>query len=154
MPRVARSRLLVTFAVLAALGLVSCFTDVSKCPTCPDESSGRIDVLVARNGLIDSLHITVDGGDRVTVRRDPRREVRYAFRDLSVGTHAVSITRWFFIDGLLSSRSSVLEVRLERGESRTIVFHNDFPLVTWAPFPEAGRAIGRSAFGPAVPRVS
>ncbi len=154
MPRVAWSRLLVAPIALVALALVSCFQDVGKCPTCPAANSGRIEVLVRQNGLVDSVQVTLDGGSQVTVRRDRRGDRRHAYEGLSVGTHDVTITRWFKnIDEVVSSRSSSIQIKLDRGETRTIVFHNDFPLVTWAPMREAGPAIGSLEYGPIAPRV-
>ncbi len=136
MPSPARRPLVLACAGLLALGLVSCFHDVGDCPTCPQPRSSSLDVVVSKNGLVDSVHVAVDGGAQVTVRRDRR----HTFAGLSRGDHDVLVTRWFFIDGLLSSRTSTVRVRLERGEARTLVFHNDFPLIAAAPAPPATTA--------------
>lgn len=136
MPRVAWSRLPVALVIFAALGLVSCFQDVGDCPTCPDVNGASIEVDVPQVGLLDSVQARVDGGAQVSVRRNRR----YAFENLSAGTHEVTLVRWFTIDGLVTSRPSVLRIELDRGETRVIIFHNDFPLVVWAPASGAARA--------------
>ena len=129
MPRIAWSRLVV---LLFALPLASCIGDEpGSCPTCPPENSGRIEVVVAQTGLVDSVHITVDGGSRVTVRRGRRG----TFQGLSRGTHAISTVRWFSFEGVAFPRSTDLRILLERGETRVILFQNDFPLVVWSPLP-------------------
>ena len=132
MPRVAWRHLLVAPTALAALTIVSCFHEAGECPTCPALDSGRIVVRVPKAGRVDSIHVRLDGGPRVTVRRDRS----HAFENLTAGTHEVDITRWFIIDFILTSRTSSLRIKLDRGESRAIDFHNDFPVVTWAPMPE------------------
>ena len=139
MPRVAWSRLLVAPVVLVALTVVSCFDEASECPTCPAVNSGRIVVGVTSDGLVDSVHVRVDGGSQVTVIKGRSR----AFENLSAGAHDVTVVRWFNIDQVLTFKSSALQIRLERGESRSITFHNDLPLVSWAPMPEPGHAPGR-----------
>ena len=141
MPRRFRNRLLVAPILLLALGLASCFDDVGDCPTCPAVNGARIDILMPQFGAVDSIHATLDGGARVTVRRNQR----FSFQNLSAGTHAVTITRWFYIDQVLTSRTQTLQIVLARGETRTIVFHNDFPLVTWADPPGASPAVARHA---------
>ena len=153
MPRVAWSRLLVAPIALVALALVSCFSDVGKCPTCPATNSGRIEVLLSKSGLVDSVYVTLDGGTQDTLYKDRRSDRRLAYDDLSVGTHKVTITRWFFSEDLVSSRTSSLQIRLERGETRVILFHNDFPLVSSAPMPDEGQAIRRRAYVSIAPRV-
>jgi hypothetical protein len=149
MPRVAWSHLLVAPIALVALTLVSCFDNPGECPACPAVDSGRIVVEVPRDGLVDSAHVRVDGDPPVTVRRD--RD--HAFENLSAGTHDVTVIRWFSIDQILTSRTSSLQIRLDRGETRTISFHNDFPRVTWAPIPEVGPATRRRGHGPIALRV-
>jgi hypothetical protein len=113
-------------AVLA-LTLVSCFDDVGDCPSCPPSSSGSITIAVDQNGLVDSVHVSVDAGARVTIKRKGQHQ----FTGLSAGTHAVETTRYFNDQGIVSSRAETIDLHLERGESRTILFHNDFPLITW-----------------------
>lgn len=125
MPRIAWSRLLI---LLIALPLASCFDGQEACLTCPPENSGRIDVLVPLLGETDSLHVNLDGGARVTVRRGRR----VSFEGLSAGVHTVQVVRWFEDFSGVTSKTSVVEVRLERGDSRVILFHNDFPLVSAA----------------------
>jgi len=149
MSRLTRSRLLAALLVFAALGVVSCFQDLGDCPTCPPVDSGRSDVIVPKAGLVDSIHVRLDGGTQVTVRRG----FGLSYTGLSVGDHEVTITRWFFIEGLLTSRTSSLRVRLGRGESRTIIFHNDFPLVAGGPAPDADRARGSRHPGPIARRL-
>ena len=144
MPRVAWSRLLVASVALVALTVVSCFDEASECSTCPAVNSARILVAVTRDGLIDSVHVRVDGGPQVTVRRDRS----HAFENLSAGTHDVTVVRWFFIDEILSFRTTSLQILLDRGESRSITFHNDLPLVSWAPMPEVDPAPGRRRHAP------
>lgn len=143
MPRVAWSRLVIA---LIALPLVSCFEDAGDCPTCPPLDGGRIEVLVPQAGLVDSIHVRLDGGSQVTVRRNRR----HAFEGLSEGTHEVTVTRWFYILEVLSSQTSTLQIQLARGETRTVVFHADFPRVTWAPKRDTGPGDGR---GPNVSRA-
>lgn len=138
MPRAWR-RLPVALVLAAALGQVSCFHDATDCPTCPGVNSARIEVAVPQLGTLDSVQARVDGGAQVTVRRNRR----HAFENLSAGTHEVTLVRWFTIDGGVSSRAAVLRIRLDRGETRRIVFHNDFPLVAWvspAALPRAAAA--------------
>jgi len=132
MPRVAWSRLLVAPIALVALTIVSCFDAPGECPTCPAADSGRLVVEVKPNGLVDSVHVRVDGRPQVTVIKGRSRTIE----NLSAGTHDVTIVRWFYIDQILTFRTSSLQISLERGESRSITFHNDLPLVTWAPMPE------------------
>ncbi|MGH7731838.1 MAG: hypothetical protein ACRENJ_11385 [Candidatus Eiseniibacteriota bacterium] len=139
MPRAAWSRLLVVPLALAALGLVSCFDEAGDCPTCPGLNSGRINVVVSQTGLVDSVHVRLDGGPQVTVRRNQT----LTFEGLSQGAHDVTLTRWFFTNDVVNSRTSSFEILLDRGESRTVVFHNDFPLVSWAPPPGMEPAGGR-----------
>jgi hypothetical protein len=131
MSRVTWCRLLI---LLMALPLASCFGANEPCPTCPPEDSARIDVKVPKVGEVDSVHVKVDGGAPFTVRRDKRGSVQ----GLRAGVHTVEIVRYFSSFGIVSTRSSVIEVSLGRGETRVIVFHNDFPLVADASRP--GRA--------------
>lgn len=152
MSRAARSRLIVApvaVAAIAALGLVSCFHDVGDCPTCPGVNSSTIEVSVPQFGLLDSVQVRVDGGAQLTVRRN-RRE---AFRNLSRGTHEVTLVRWFSIDGAVTSRPSTLWITLDRGETRVILFHNDFPLVAWAPASDPPRAEGERMRAPIAHRM-
>jgi hypothetical protein len=129
MQRVTWSRLTIIPAAIGMLALASCLQGVSDCPTCPGAKSGSIEVLVPQFGLLDSIHVQVDGGAQVTVKRNKR----YAFENLSVGTHEVTLVRWLIENGGVTFRSSTLFIKLDRGETRTILFHNDFPLVAWAP---------------------
>jgi hypothetical protein len=116
---------------LLALPLASCFSDVSECPTCPGDNSASLVVVVPQVGLVDSVHVQVDGGTQVTVRRKGNRH----FQDLAAGTHEVTFTQWTFINDLLASRTATFRITLEPGETRTVLFHNDYPLITWAPLP-------------------
>ena len=141
MPRIAWSRLVV---LLLALPFASCIGDeTSECPTCPPENSGRLAIFVPQTGLVDSVHISVDGGARVTVKRN----VRYTFENLARGDHAVSTVRWFSTEGVPFPRGEDFTIRLERGETRTIVFQNDFPLISWMPRPAAPHAVAPRAGG-------
>jgi hypothetical protein len=149
MPRVAWNPLLVVPIALVALTVVSCFDEPSDCPTCPALDSARISVGVTQNGQVDSVHVRIDGGPKVTVTKG----TSHTFGNLSAGTHEVSIIRWFNIDQILTFRSSILQIRLDRGESRTITFHNDLPLVSWAPMPVVGPAPGRRGHDPIALRV-
>lgn len=136
MPRTTWIRLLV---VLIALPLASCLDRDEECLTCPSENSASIDVVVARFGDIDSVHVRVDGGTRVTVKRDKRT----SFEGLASGDHAIQVVRWYQNQGIVTSKTSDFTIRLEAGETRVILLHNDFPLVTQdfppmrAPAPEA-----------------
>lgn len=134
MPRVTWSRLTVLAVVaIGALGLASCFHDVGDCPTCPGLISSSIEIQVPQFGLLDSVHVSVDGSDEVTVKRNRT----YTFRDLTAGTHEVTLVRWISTDNG-ASRTSTLFIQLDRGEKRFIIFHNDFPLVAWAPSADPG----------------
>lgn len=123
---------------LLALPLVSCFDDASECPTCPAVDGGSIEVVVTPNGQVDSVQVRVDGGPQVTVKRNQV----YTFRNLTSGSHALDTVRWFNLEDIVSSRVTNFQVELDRGERRTVQFHNDFPLVTWIPPGHAGRARG------------
>ena len=129
MPRVTWSRLTLIPAAIGVLALASCLQDVGECPTCPGVNSGSIEVQVPQFGLLDSVQAQVNGGAQVTVKRNQR----YAFENLRAGTHEVTLVRWLIENGSVTSRSSTLFIQLDRGETRTILFHNDFPLVAWAP---------------------
>ncbi len=144
MPRIAWSRLVI---LLLALPLASCSNDEGTCPTCPPDNSGRIEVVLALNGEADSLHVNVDGGDSLTVRRGRR----VSFEGLSAGAHSVKVRRYFEAFDFVTSRASSVEIRLEQGEARVIVFHNDFPLVADASVP--GHAPAALAARPAPRRV-
>ena len=130
MPRITWNRLIV---LLFALPLGSCIGDeTSTCSTCPLDLSARLNIAVSSTGLVDSVHITVDGGPRVTVKRGGRR----SFEGLSAGLHQISTVRWFSDQGVAFRRpADRFQIRLERGETRAIVFHNDFPLITALPHP-------------------
>jgi hypothetical protein len=134
MPRIARS---LPFIALLALPLLSCFDDVPECPTCPRADGASIEVLVDADGLVDSAQVQVDGGAWVTVKRNQR----HVFGNLSSGTHAVATVRWFNDFGIPVSREQSLEIELDRGEARTVLFHNDFPLVVQA-LPQPRRHVG------------
>ncbi len=149
MPRVAWSRLSVALIAVSALALVSCFQDVGECPTCPGVNSGSIEVLVPQSGLLDSVHVRINGGAQVSVRRNRR----HAFGDLSAGTHEVTLVRWTSPDGVITSSPSTLRIVLGRGETRVILFHNDFPLVAWAPASDPVRTEGLRARAPIAPRM-
>lgn len=120
--RITWSRLLV---LLIALPLGSCFDDEATCPTCPPANTSRIEVRLPLAGEIDSVHVFMDGAARVTVKRDQRR----SFEGLSAGVHTVMVVRWFEDFGIVTSRTSTVLVKLDQGERRFIVFHNDFPLI-------------------------
>jgi hypothetical protein len=127
--------------VLIALPLASCFNDEGTCPTCPPDNSGRIDVLLAQDGDADSLHVTMDGGQRITLKRGKR----ISYTQLSAGTHSFVLVRWFEDFGLITTRTTTVDVKLAPGEARVILMHNDFPLVVdafrpgRAPLPLAAR---------------
>ena len=125
--------------LLVCLPIASCIGDEPKCTTCPPESSARLDIVVTPFGLVDSVHIAIDGGANRTVKRGQRGTIP----DLSPGVHAVATTRFFSFEGAVLPRSETFQVKLARGEARTIVFHNDFPLVTW-------REPARDRFEPAL----
>lgn len=149
MPRVAWRHLLAAPIALVALTVVSCFDQPSECPTCPAADSGRIVVAVTPDGLVDSVHVRVDGGPQVTVIKSRS----HTFENLSAGAHDVTVIRWFYIDQVLTFRTSSLQILLDRGESRNITFHNNLPLVSWAPMPEVGPAPGRGGHDPIALRV-
>ncbi len=125
--------------LLLALPLGSCFNDETACSTCPPDNGARIDALVPKTGVLDSVRLAVDGGAPVIVRRGQRGGVE----GLSRGTHDVEVVRWIAPDGVVSARTSLLRIQLDQGEVRVIVFHNDFPLVAWSP----GRADAERAPG-------
>lgn len=139
MSRLTWSRLTVLLVALGALALGSCLQDLNECTTCPGINSSRIELQVPQFGLLDSVQFQVDGSALVSVKRNRS----YAFENLSAGTREVTVIRWLSTDGGLS-RTSTLYIQLDRGETRIILFHNDFPLVTWAPAPDAG-ALARLA---------
>lgn len=141
MSRAAWSRLTIALIALGALAVVSCFQDVGDCPTCPAIDSGRIAVQVPPFGLLDSVQVAMDGGPLVNVPRNRR----LTFTHLRAGTHEVTLVRWFSIDGTVTSRPSTLRIKLDRGESRVIEFHNDFPVVGWAPAADPDRTHGSLA---------
>ena len=123
-----RAALAVLLIALFALTLTSCFDDVNKCSTCPPVNSGLIKISVDANGLVDSVQVRMDGGPVVTIKRKHQAD----FASLSIGTHQVQTVRWFNDFGIPVSRSQTIYIELGQGETRTIVFHNDFPLITWA----------------------
>ena len=139
MPRIAWNRLIV---LLFALPLASCIGgETSKCSTCPRENSARIVVfaqpLRLSNGGVDTLRldsilVRVDGGPRVRVL--PGQRVTCG-TDLVPGIHGVNLVRWFLHNGLPEARTTDVQVSIERGETRTIVFQHDFPLISWQPLP-------------------
>ena len=138
MPRLAWS--LPIIAVLA-LTLVSCFDDVKDCPTCPPVKSGRIEVFLPGTFDIDSVRVGIDAPPQYRLRRGETG----SFASLSAGTHTLnSIIYRQDINGLLQTTTSTISVELDRGETRTVVFHHDFPVVVWAP-PPAGPADARIA---------
>ncbi|HKQ56350.1 MAG TPA: hypothetical protein VJY35_00665 [Candidatus Eisenbacteria bacterium] len=124
MSRTAWSRLAI---LLVCLPIASCIGDDPKCTTCPPENSAKVDVVVTQFGLVDSVHISIDGGATQTVKRGRRGTIA----DLSPGVHSVATVRYFSSEGLVFPRSETFQIKLARGESRTIVFHNDYPLVAW-----------------------
>jgi len=132
MSRVAWCRLLL---LVLALPLASCFKANDACQTCPQDNSGRIDVAVPKDGAVDSVHALMDGGASISVKRSQRG----SFLDLAPGTYTVQITRYFSSFGIVSTKYSVVEVQLIQGETRVIVFHNDFPLVTEAVSPDPAK---------------
>ena len=129
MPRVTWSRLTIIPVAIGVMALASCLQDVSECPTCPALNSGSISIQVPGHGVLDSVQIGMDGSAPVTVKRNRR----YTFVNLSAGTHEVTLVRWLIENGGVTSRPSTLFIQLDRGESRTILFHNDFPLIAWTP---------------------
>jgi len=136
MPRIAWSRL----AILAlGLPLVSCFDDNKACPSCPPDNSASLVIEVSANGVVDSVHISVDGGANVAVFRDERVSVG----GLARGIHEVSTVRWIQANGISAPRASSFEIQLDQGEVRVIVFHNNFPLISaWPPTPDRTRPPG------------
>jgi hypothetical protein len=141
MPRIAWSSLVI---LVLALPLASCFDDEGTCPTCPPEKSSRIDFIARpvqlqsnnRDTLkLDSVHVSVDGGSRVTARPGQR----LTFEGLSRGAHDVKIVRWFTHNDISESRSSSLQIELTQGETRVIDFHDDFARVAWWPVPGIDR---------------
>jgi len=140
----AMKRIAWSLPVIAVLGLllVSCFDDVGDCPSCPPQNSAVLRISVAQNGLVDSVQIRLDGGSQVTVRR----KGEHRFESLGAGTHVVETTRWFNDFGIPSSRAETIRIELHRGETRTIAFHNDFPLITWLETVAGDRAAAPRAF--------
>jgi hypothetical protein len=133
MLRIAWSRL----AILAlGLSLASCLDDDKACPTCPPDNSARVVVQVSGQGLVDSVHVALDGGASVAAYRDER----VIIGGLARGTHDVAIVRWIQTGGISAPRSSSFQIQLEQGETRLIVFHNDFPLIAESLPTAPGRA--------------
>ena len=141
MPRIAWSFLLL---LVLALPLASCFDDESSCSTCPPEKSSRIDFIARPVRLqsqgsdtlrLDSVHVSVDGGSRLTVRSGERMRID----GLSSGAHDLRFVRWFTHNGAIESKSSNLQIRLARGETRVIEFNQDLMLVAWWPLPGIDR---------------
>ena len=124
MPRFAWCRLTI---LLLALPLVSCLDD-SSCPTCPPERSASIIVWVVPIFDADSVHVSLDDGPTYSVARSDSLRLG----TLLQGRHTLK-SRVSHQD--LTSASSVVDILLERGETRTVVFHHDFPAVVMAPEP-------------------
>jgi hypothetical protein len=126
---------------LILLPLVSCFYDSEECPTCPPENSGSIGVVLPATFDLDSVRFGLNGPPIKLVRRG--REGR--FFDLGAGTYTMNALMYRSdANGIVSSRSTTFSIVLGRGESRIVVFHHDFPVITWAP----------EALGPAVVRIA
>lgn len=135
-----RAAIAVPFIAVLALTLTSCFDDVNTCSTCPPANSGVIKIAVSANGLVDSVQVRMDGGALVTIRRNHEA----VFTSLSPGNHQVQTVRWFNDFGIPNSRSQTIHIELAQGETRTIQFHNDFPLVTWAGTPRSRAPAGHA----------
>lgn len=130
-------------ALALAAPLAACSTEDGPCPTCPPDESGRIEVVVSLLGEVDSVHVTINSAFRGTVKRGRRGE----FGGLARGTHAVTTVRWFENEGIVTSRTATILVRLEQGERRTLLFHNDYPLIVRAPSRAETRALALAAGG-------
>ena len=127
MPRVRWS--LVAIALLS-LPLVSCFSDVGDCPTCPPEASAAIGIFLPSTFDVDSIHVGLDGPPRYLIRRGGAN----GFGGLKAGTYMVnSILFRTDVNGIMTTKAVSVSVELQRGETRAVVFHHDFPAVVWAP---------------------
>ena len=127
MPRVRWSPLVLA---LLALPLVSCFQDVGDCPTCPPENSGSIGFVLPGTFDLDSVRVGLNGPPEFLLKRGQGGR----FADLRKGTYTINATLYRSdANSIVSSRSATLSVVLDRGESRTVVFHHDFPVIVWAP---------------------
>jgi hypothetical protein len=110
-------------AAVLALTLVSCFDDVGDAlprrAVAPSRRRGseRAGGLGPREAWTPAPVIDQAQGGSASSR--------------GAGTHAVETTRFLNDQGIVSSRAETINLHLERGESRTILFHNDFPLITW-----------------------
>lgn len=138
MLRIAR---ILPFLALATVPLASCLHERGTCSTCPAERSARIQVNVpARTAPpnevgMDSVTVQVVGAPLLSVRQGRSGVIE----NLARGTHDVTVVRWFSVDNVPSSKTTQLQIVLLRAEKRTIVFHNDFPLVVWSPVPAGER---------------
>jgi hypothetical protein len=139
MPRLGWTRLII---LLLVLPVVSCFDAQTTCPTCPPVDSARIDVLLPQNGEADSAQINLDARPRVTISRGKR----VSFEGLSAGGHSLKVVRFYSDFGVITNTTSLVEVVLAEGETRVLIFHNNFPLVADARWP--GRAPGALAAEP------
>jgi hypothetical protein len=120
---------LVAIALLS-LPLVSCFSDVGDCPTCPPVASARIGIFLPGTFDLDSVYVGLGGPPRFRLRRGQSG----SFNELQAGTYTVNAILFRTdVNGILESKPVSVSVELQRGETRTVVFHHDLPVVVWAP---------------------
>lgn len=124
----------VALAALAlAVVLGACSQDF-KCSTCPPADSARIEVF----GVIDldSVQVSIDGAPRVTVSFLNR----HVFGGLAKGVHRLDAKVFRTVNFTPEVRDLSVEVHLNDGEARTVVFHHDFVGVVRAePIVDPGR---------------
>jgi hypothetical protein len=127
---------LVAIALLS-LPLVSCFSDVGDCPSCPPVASASIGLFLPSTFDLDSVHVGLGGPPSYRLRRGQFG----SFNELQAGTYTVNAILFRTdVNGILQSKPVSVSIELQRGETRTVVFHHDFPAVVWAPeaAPDAG----------------
>jgi len=89
----------------------------------------------------DSLHVWMDDGDSVTVKRGGFA----TYGKLFPGVYTLTVSRWYFKQFVLFVKTQSVQVEVQAGEYRVVTFQNDFPIITdatiqrRAPLPLAGR---------------
>jgi len=134
--------------VLLSLPLVSCFSDVGDCPTCPPVNSAGIGMFLPFDFDVDSVYVGIDGPLRYRVLRGD-----FAFiNQLAAGTYKVDAVLFHSDEfGQVTTKAVSISVVLERGETRVVVFHHDFPVVVWAPDAVTREEVRQLAAMPSAP---
>ncbi|MBI1795859.1 MAG: hypothetical protein HY076_05000 [Candidatus Eisenbacteria bacterium] len=110
----------IALAAIAVVMAIGCASNDIKCPTCPPANSGRIEVFAVID--LDSVHVSVDGGPQATVTFNHRRD----FTGLAKGTHTLTATIFRVVDFVPTTTDVKIQVLLDDGETRTVLFHHDF----------------------------